>query len=341
MRVTRESLLRIARETVQERSYNDPHIVAAYLTGSVRRAEPMLGGTTDVDLVFVYAVEPLVSREIIRLTPDFHIDLVRRNRERYRSPRELRLDPWMGYEMYDPILLYEREKFFEFVQAGLRAGFEFESASATLQRCRALYEDARRAWLGLSESTARKSGPVEVRLYLEAIYAAANAVAELNGPPLAERRLLLEFPDRASAVGRDGMAAGLLGLLGGGQLAPEKIDTWLPDWQKCFEAASASASSDPRIHAARTNYYHKAIKAMLGSDHPHAALWPLIHTWTLAACAVDAVQIKSWQSAGSDLELLGSAFDERLQGLDHFLDDIDILLEDFAAANGLQPSPAI
>ena len=31
MRVTRESLIRIARETVQERAYNDKNIIAAYL----------------------------------------------------------------------------------------------------------------------------------------------------------------------------------------------------------------------------------------------------------------------------------------------------------------------
>jgi hypothetical protein len=36
MRVTRDSLLRIAKETVQERAYNDPDIIAAYLTGSLR-----------------------------------------------------------------------------------------------------------------------------------------------------------------------------------------------------------------------------------------------------------------------------------------------------------------
>ena len=57
MRVTRESLLRIAKETVQERAYNDPDIVAAYLTGSLR-GEPMLGGTADIDIVFL----PLIRR---------------------------------------------------------------------------------------------------------------------------------------------------------------------------------------------------------------------------------------------------------------------------------------
>ena len=35
MRVTRESLIRIAKENAQERAFNDRDLVAAYLTGSL------------------------------------------------------------------------------------------------------------------------------------------------------------------------------------------------------------------------------------------------------------------------------------------------------------------
>ena len=70
MRVTRESLLRIAKETVQERAYNDPEMIAAYLTGSLLNVDPMLGGTADIDIVFVYKNKPQQSREFVKLTPD-------------------------------------------------------------------------------------------------------------------------------------------------------------------------------------------------------------------------------------------------------------------------------
>src|SRR5260370_162632 len=98
----------------------------------------MLGGTADIDLVFVHAGRPGLSREVVKLTPDFHLDIAHRSRDDFKSPRELRVDPYLGYEMYDPTLLYQREKFFEFVQAGLRAGFEFHSPTLVLQRCRRL-----------------------------------------------------------------------------------------------------------------------------------------------------------------------------------------------------------
>ncbi|MBK9924574.1 MAG: hypothetical protein IPP66_04705 [Anaerolineales bacterium] len=129
MRVTRESLIRIAKETAQERAFNDKEIIAAYLTGSLANDEldPMLGGTADIDIIFVHKEEPKHRREFVRLTPDFHVDIGNRAKAEFKRPRELRLDPWLGWEMYDPQLLFEREKFFEFVQAGLRAGFEFNS----------------------------------------------------------------------------------------------------------------------------------------------------------------------------------------------------------------------
>ncbi|HNN13485.1 MAG TPA: hypothetical protein PKL78_08000, partial [Anaerolineales bacterium] len=213
MRVTRDSLLRIAKETVQERAYNDPDIVAAYLSGSLRSPDPMLGGAADIDIVFVHKTQPKQVREFVKLTPDFHLDISRRTKDEFKSPRELRGDPWLGYEMYDPVLLYEREKFFDFVQASLRAGFEFEQAPLTLQRCRTLLSHGRGNWMDLSEFDG-KAGPEEIRKYMKALFHAVNAIAEMSGPPLWERRLLLDFPARAEAAQRPGMIAAVYGLLG-------------------------------------------------------------------------------------------------------------------------------
>ena len=102
--------------------------MAAYLTGSLLgEADPLLGGTTDIDLVLVHDGQPGLTRQIVKLTPDFHLDIRHRAKSDFKSPRELRTDPLLGWEMYDPMLLYEREKFFQFVQAGLRAGSEFHA----------------------------------------------------------------------------------------------------------------------------------------------------------------------------------------------------------------------
>ncbi len=335
MRITRQSLIRVAKETAQERAYNNPDIVAAYLAGSLLRDDPMLGGTTDIDLVFVHDQPQQHRREIIKLTPDFHIDIQRRSREEFKSPRELRGDPWLGHELYDPMLLFEREKFFEFVQASLRAGFEFEGPPLVLQRSRALQSQARNVWLALSEGETK---PAQQRIveYFQAVYLAANSMVELNAAPIAERRLLLDYPDRIQPLEKPDLYGGLLGLLGASHVTAETIDQWIPEWEAAFSAASQVDGTDPRIHPARFNYYEKAIKSMLSGDTPIAALWPLIHTWVLAAASLSGDQLKLWRTAFGDLELIGSSFTQRLQDLDHFLDEIDIVLDAYAAAYGLE-----
>ncbi len=341
MRVTRESLIRIAKETAQERAFNDRDIIAAYLTGSLLSdTDPMLGGTADIDVIFVHADEPKHRREFVKLTPDFHLDISHRAKAEFKRPRELRLDPWLGWEMYDPMLLYEREKFFEFVQAGLRAGFEFNAPAPALQRSRQLLAHGRGIWrdlLGVTETVM----PNDLAQYMKSLYHAVNAVAELSGPPLQERRLMLEFAPRAEAAKRPGLNAGLIGLLGASNLEPAAINDWVSEWKLAFEAAVENTRVDPRIHRARLNYYEKAIKAMLGSDNPRAALWPLLQTWTLAVEVLPHHAVVAWRSACEQLRLTAGGFEEHVSGLDQYLDEVEALLDELATEHGLETSTSI
>ncbi len=342
MRVTRESLIRIAKETAQERAYNDRDIIAAYLTGSLvsKEHDPMLGGAADIDIIFVHNGEPKHRREFVKLTPDFHIDIGHRARAEFKRPRELRLDPWLGWEMYDPMLLYEREKFFEFVQAGLRAGFEFNAPAPALHRSRKLLKDARSLWRGLLEIE-DVVAPKDIQQYMRSLYHAVNAVAELSGPPLAERRVLLDFASRAEAAQRPGMEAALVGLLGASDLDASAMNEWLTQWKSDFEAALSSNRVEARIHPTRMNYYFKAMEAMLGGDQPKAVLWSLLRTWTFAAEVLPEPGLEAWRSACGQLGLGWVGFDQRVSGLDHFLDEVEALLDDLAAQHGLETSTSI
>lgn len=341
MRVTRESLIKIARETAQERAYNNKDIIAAYLTGALANDEldPMLGGTADIDIIFVYKEEPKHRREFVRLTPDFHLDISNRAKAEFKRPRELRLDPWLGWEMYDPMLLMEREKFFEFVQAGLRAGFEFNAPAPALQRSRNLLSHGRQVWRDLLEVDATAT-PKDVAQYMKSLYHAVNAVAELSGPPLQERRLMLEFAARAETAQRPGMDAALVGLMGASALEASTVQTWLPEWKAAYEAAAEAGHVDPRIHPARLNYYEKAVAAMLEGGKPRAALWPLLHTWTLAVAALPDPSAAPWREACGQLGL-ATGFGEKVEALDHFLDDVEALLDDLSAQYGLETSTSI
>ena len=341
MRVTRESLIRIAKETAQERAFNDRGIIAAYLTGAlVSDTDPLLGGTADIDIIFVHADEPKSRREFVKLTPDFHLDISHRAKAEFKRPRELRLDPWLGWEMYDPMLLYERERFFEFVQAGLRAGFEFNAPAPALQRSRILLSHGRGIWRDLLEVTDALT-PTDVAQYMKSLYHAVNAVAELSGPPLQERRLMLEFPPRAETAKRPGMNSALTSLMGASHLDPAFINDWIPEWRRAFEAAMENSRVDPRIHPARVNYYEKAIKAILASETPRAALWPLLQTWTHAVEVLTDQSLDAWRSACEQLKLTMPGFEDHVNGLDQFLDEVEILLDELATEHGLETSTSI
>ena len=342
MRVTRESLIRIAKETAQERAFNDRDIIAAYLTGALVASEidPVLGGTADIDIIFVHAEEPKHRRELVTLTPDFHLDISHRAKAEFKRPRELRLDPWLGWEMYDPMLLYEREKFFEFIQAGLRAGFEFNAPAPALQRSRLLLSQARAIWrelLGVTDTIS----PKDLAQYIKSLYHAVNAVAELSGPPLQDRRLMLEFSPRAETAQRPGLNASLFSLLGASHLDPAFIHDWIPEWRLAFEAAMENSRVDPRIHPARLNYYEKAVRSMLAGETPRAALWPLLQTWTLAVDVLPEDASNTWRSACEQLHLSASGFEHQVNELDQYLDEVEILLDELATQNGLETSTSI
>lgn len=340
MRVTRESLIRLAKETAQERAYNDKNIISAYLTGSLLTEEPLLGGVTDIDLVLVTASKPPMTREIVALTPDFHLDISFHAKAEYDPPRELRVNPWLGYEIYDPMLLHESQHFFEFTQASVRAGFEFHEPALVLQRCRTLLDHGRKIWFDLMD-IGEDSGPKDVRKYLKSLYHAANVIAELHGPPLPERRLLLLFPSLAEQAERPGLSVGLLGLLGATGLDASVLEGWLPEWEATFKAAFETGKAEPRIHTARLNYYKKCFEAMLGGENPTVMLWPLFNTWTHAAVALPEQETIAWGAAREKLGLARENFVERVEGLDHFLDELDILLDEIAEANGLETSTSI
>jgi hypothetical protein len=342
MRVTRESLIRIAKETAQERAFNDSDVIAAYLTGSLVSSEtdPFLGGTADIDVIFVHANEPSNHREFVKLTPDFHLDISHRAKAEFKKPRELRLDPWLGWEMYDPMLLYEREKFFEFIQAGLRAGFEFNAPAPALQRSRLLLSHGRAIWRDLL-SVEDTLTPADVAQYLKSLYHAVNAVAELSGPPLQERRLMLEFAPRAETAQRPGLNDSLLDLVGALDLDPSLLQAWLPEWKQAFETAMQDPRVDIRIHPARLNYYEKAIRSLFESDNSRAALWPLFHTWTIAADVLADDQLIPWRSACDQLGLTAARIEERVNGLDRYLDEVEALLDELATQYGLETSTSI
>lgn len=335
MRINRETLLKNAQDTVTQRSRTDRGIIAAYLCGSLLGDDYMLGGSADIDLVFIHLDRVPDEREIVRLTDDVHLDIAHHYHKDYQQTRTLRLHPWLGPTLCDCKALYDPQHFLDFTQASVRG--QFYRSDRVLARAKKGMDHARQIWVSFSENTPEPR-PEEIALYLRAVEHAANAVARLNGPPLTDRRFLMDFPKRAEEAKRPGLYPGLLGLLGAPQVDRDTIKAWIPGWTSAFEAVSRETGTaiPARLDLHRLDYYRKAILALLESGQPQASLWPLLRTWTDAVrlLPADSEHFQAWRNAGLKLGLVGQAFAERVSALDAFLDLIEETLENWARENG-------
>lgn len=325
MRITQDLLLKNAEETVTERCQMDKDILAAYLCGSVLDEDAVLGGTADIDLVFIHDSER-EDREVLRLTSDVHLDIQHHPKKQYEEPRALRQQPWRGFTLYAARSMYDPEHFLDLAQAAVRG--LFDSTDNTYARAYALLQRARHTWMEFHNSEP-SYGPQQVWEYLTALENAANAVACLSGPPLVQRRLLLHFPARAEAMRQPGLYAGLLGLLGVGEKTAEDLRAWLPAWKEAYHAVSAMKETPLALHADRQGYYARAIEAMLDSEQAHNAAWPLLHTWAHMALHLPgkSAEYGAWQGTFEGLALTGEDFKQRLAGLDAYLDGIEEMFD--------------
>jgi predicted nucleotidyltransferase len=326
MRVNKNTLLKIADDTVARRVRTKPGILSIYLCGSLLSDDYLIGGTADIDLTIIHIDAAPQEREIVRLTDEIHLDITHYSQRDFRDPRQLRIHPWLGPTIFDCEILHDPQHFMDFTQASVRG--QFHNSTYVLNRCRKRIQSARQIWMGFYTDMPAEPGVEEVAAYLKAIENAANTITSLHGPPLAERRLLLNFPERAKAVDRPGLYPGLLGLLGAPNVDHDVIGSWLPGWQAAIEMIPVP-DIPPRLNPYRLVYYRRAFKAMLGGDQPQAVLWPLLRTWTLAiSCLAEDLDSRgTWEEACRQLGILGGRFADRVEALDAYLDLVEETLE--------------
>lgn len=333
MRITRDRLLKYAESAAALQVHADRRMVCIYLTGSLLREEPLLGGSTDIDLVYVHDSEPAVPREVRRITDEVSLDIAHVSQAMFRHPRQLRSDPWWGsYLCYNPIVLYETQHWFEFTQASV--GAQFDLAENVMRRARPLAEAARQSWSEMIQPAL--AAPAGVLSYLRCLRNAGNAIACLSGPPLTMRRFFIEFPQRAESIDRPGLSGGLIDLFtteAGGDL--EK-DTLINHWSAALAAAGELPSCPPHLMPYRSSYYLRAVEA-LWEVHRPASLWMLINTWTEALSSLPDPSALSqpWHELCGLVALDPSHFSSRQDALDTYLDGIEETLDLWAAANGV------
>lgn len=332
MRLNRENISNIIHQTVSRWSQSRQDLLAIYLTGTFLGDNYLLGGAGDADLVVVHSVPPEEEREISPISADFVLDISHRDERDYRDTRALRVDPWLGPEVSACRILYDPQHFMDFVQASVRG--QFERPDHVYRRAKGFSDHARAGWAELQEG--KTGGPQAAAGYLQSVGYALNSVASLGGPPISERRMMLDFPQRAEEMGEPGLYQGLLGLLGADKLSVDQMAGWKEDWAKAFQAIQA-VDRPMRFHPARLKYYQGAFSGSMEGETIQAGLWTFLKTWAEIACCLSAgtQDRAAWQSAFSTLDLSGPAFENRIHALDALLDNVEEILEDWGRKNGV------
>lgn len=334
MRITPDLLHRFARQAVNQQKRSQPDLHAAYLAGSVLTQDPLLGGSTDIDMVLVHRFQVNVACETIPVIPEISLDIRHHHMDDYSQHRQLRHDPWLGYPLtFNHILLLDSDHWLEFIQAGVSAGFH--RSDTILVRVRNLLKGARDNWFNLmQEPTVDMHN--WTKLYLETLDLTSQSAAGLIGPPLTRRRFITDFRQRLAEIDSLEILDSLLSLLGFSSEYPKELSSWIQSFEK--EMVSLSSGDHVPVHLApcRHTYYLKALRHLSTSEHPEDSLWPLLRTWLDLHLIKPAGSNQTGDFRGF-LESLGLTNENRqnkIAALDAFLDQTDTKIEDWESRYG-------
>jgi hypothetical protein len=323
VRVTREKLIDLARKEAERRGQTED-VISGYIIGSVANGEPLINDTADIDLILIHQFEPVRQRELIPLSENIHFDIIHHGSELYNHPPALRLHPWLGPAICEPVFLYDPEHFFERAQAGVRG--QFYQINNTHARSTAFLESARRY------KSAAENIHSWVSNYAKAIRESINALVTLGGFPIAGRKMGLILQERLREMGLEEHFKTFLKLQGGDIQSWDPFPDWLLAWEKVFNAAG---NISPAFNPTRKNYYLQAFRDLYDSDHSEPILWHLITTWDQAMgiirnAAETSEFLGPWEEVLTQLKLSPQFRTTRNAELEDHLDVVEEMIEKWA-----------
>ncbi len=334
MRITKDALLRLARDMTAIRINEDHSIVCIYLTGSMVTDDPFIGGSTDIDLFFVHAGQPVVSREVRYLNDDVTLDIAHIDQMRFQQPRRLRADPWLGpFLCAKPKVLFDTQHWFEFTEASVAA--QFYRPEYALERARPLAAAARQTWMNFHLSE-KEVTPANVFLLLDAVEKAGNSLSLLSGPPLVTRRFFSGLSSRLDKVDRSELLKDFQNFILPQSLTDIEWTQWISAWEPVFKETSERVETPASLSYPRKSYYIKAVTE-LSVDDPSSAAWILMNCWTRSAAVLDegSAGLQNWKNACVEFMQIDGSFSPVMEKLDGLLDSIEETLDTFATENGL------
>jgi hypothetical protein len=310
VKITREHLIDLARKETLQRAH-DGDILSGYLIGSVAGGEPLLGETADIDLVLIHQGDPGSQREAVRLSHQIHLDISHHAKDLYIKPSELRVDPWLGPALCEPIFLHDPQHFFERVQAGARGQFfrtDHVHARATtfLKRAR-----QGQSLLALSNRW--------LKIYLRSALEAANAVASLDRFPVSGRRLSIELAIQADHFEYPELYTEFQRLLGSELLTTWDMPNMLATWTRAYDTAVEGSARD-QVPQCRRDYYLHGFQAMIENGNAESILWPLLQIWertidNLPGIEANEIHFIAWRALLDQVKLSDRDKEQRSQML--------------------------
>lgn len=334
MRITKNLLHKFAHETVKQRKRSEPDLHAAYLMGSVLNDDPLLGGTTDIDLMLVHRYLAPAVRETVAITPEISLDIFHKTQDDYEDLRRLRQDPWIGYPLtFNHILLFDTDHWLEYAQSSVTA--EFHREDNVLARVNVFLTTARDLWRTLL-SMPPQDHLVWLDQYLQALSMGANAISGLIGPPLTTRRFMMTFTQRLDALGVPEIRAGFCGLMGCSDLRDTSYGPWLDAFEQDLLLLGEIDVHPAHLSPCRQGYYVQGFQALAESEDTTFASWPLLRIWldVLLALGEESPGNATWQMFLETLNLTDAVHEEKIDALDAYLDHLDELIESWADAYG-------
>jgi hypothetical protein len=334
MRITRELLLSTAKETVKRATYGSHDLVCVYITGSLIYPDPLIGGTTDIDMMYVHSVDAPVKREIVPITEEYHLDIAHLHQSAFSQPRSLRTDPWIGAFLCNaPIPIFDSGHWFEYIQAAVFSQF-FQPLNV-IQRVKPFAERARAGWISLQTCT-EGFNPVTLYDYLKVMKNAANAITCLTSVPLTDRRFFIDYPIRTQELAMPGLSGGLSDLIVPADPIEPNWESWLADWRTDFGMLQKRTDAPLKYSNGRQAYYEKAIEG-LKETNQQAALWILLWTWTeiSAMLSPNGYQAVAYADFCRVLALGNDQLQNRVNSLDAYLDVVEESIERWSQQNGL------
>jgi len=331
MILNKDRLLTMTQTFLSKRLHSDHSIVCVYLTGSMLRDDPFINGTADVDLVIVHNQPVDEIREIIGMTPEVTLDIHHIEQSYYSPPRKVRKDPWIGSSLcFDPLLLYNKGHWFEFMQASVEAGFF--SPEYVIYRSGLFLNEARLLFTEL-ENQRNLGSSIYISSYLKIIEDGCNAVACLSGLPLTDRTLMKRFNEVAEAINREDLSTILYGLILGQNSPFPYYDYFFNSWKYYLEYFGNSDLAPLKMKADRIPYYTAPV-SYYWNEHLASALWIMAKTWCSVAKAYQLDDNEYFVTFCNMLEISPMFFAKRKSQLELFLDSIEDAQKNWGDSQG-------